>query len=304
LNYYHEGKKAQKDFKKLDIFNTFDSYIFSGILKDTFEHNAYDFIKGMLEKTKNRVLFDNAITVAEHYKDNTSLWSLILSTLNGIIKGVNKPPWVADFIFKLINYSSLKLANYNTHLLITMMLTYDNSYNTHMLISMKERPWFDELTPYLEKDIIDNLDKISSAGIIGALLTLKDVSFYHNILEITNIPEIFTKVISKFKFFNTELNGFIGTFDIIKILKTNKLKLLKNQDSMSLIGDMILQYYNKEVVSLWINLLLVCEFNEEQKIILLKKLETLEYEEVYNRLFDLTKEEKYLPKVAEDIFLF
>lgn len=286
--------------------NEFEKYALENVLKGKYIHEAADFVRGMLSGTKNGTMYTYALSVAEAFKDEDSdyIWTTILNAFNNIIKGKNKPPWASDFVYRILRHSSIKLSNYNIHLIVTMILTYDGEFNTFQIDTLTEKPWFEEMKYQFSDAIIKNLDKIPPRNLPPALNAIKDMRFYKDILEKTTNGALFAIVIGKIRFFHKDIDGFIGGFDIVDILKKFGSKLIDNRESMINLSDMMDDYPSTEAYSLFIKILNDSAYSETDQIRWLQKFEDSKSIEVDAKLFELTGDEKYLSEEAKDIFVF
>lgn len=301
-DFFNKGKEVQKKFKNIDIYGSFNKYV-EEVLSNAHPIEIVDFIKGMLDKTKNEVMFLYARTIAE--KQNSEyIWETIISSFNNIVKGKSKPHWAYEFVSSLLNYSNLKLFNYQASLIVTMILTYNGEYSTWFFDIMKNKTWFTELKPYLLDAVLSNLNKITPDNMKGVLHAVMDHYFYKRILEKTEDPNMFAGIISEYRHNEKQIEGFIGGVDITFMLKDYETKFINNEQAMMYISTLISKFYTIETGKLFVDILYKGSWTDTRKIMWLKKMDKIGSVEVNTKLLELTKDMKYAPQEVRDIFMF
>lgn len=301
--YFDKGKEVQKKFKYHDIYGEFEKY-YEEVLSSATTAYAVEFVRGILDKTKNETMFMYARTIAE-YQNCEHIWALLISTFNSIIKGKRKPSWAYEFVSSTINYSKIKLFNYQAELLVTMILTYNNEYMTWWFKPMKDRPWFDELKPYMLTALLGHLDKISSENMKTVLNEIKEQTFYFDVMRKTKDPKMFSEVLLKYKDYEFDIEGFIGGIDITYMLKEFEDKFINNESAMMYISSIIRKnYYTSETGKLFVDILEKGPWVDTRKTMWLKKIDHIGSIEVNLKLLELTGDIRYAPEEAKNIFLF
>jgi len=301
--FFDKGKEVQKKFKNIDIFGEFDKYSVE-VLKYASITEILEFVKGILDKTRNEVMFIYARSIADEQK-NEYIWELLISSFNKIIKGKRKPPWSFGFVSSLIQYHDIKLLKHQAYLIVDMILTYNGEFNTYWFQTIKDKPWFDDLKPYLLKAVLDNLDKISVINIKPVLNSVLEHSFYNDIMEKTDNPKMFIEVLVKYRSHDKNIEGFVGGTDISYMLYKFEEKFIHNERAMTIISGLIgRNYYTGETGKLFVDILNKHPWEKDIKIMWLKKIQDINSKEVNTQLFELTGETKYIPEEVKDIFLF
>lgn len=301
-DFYKEGKIAQKKFKKIEIADGFDKYIDS-IFKDAYDYQIEDFIRGLLDKTKNHSLFIRAFIIATDYpKEN--IWARVIQNFNQLIKGKNKPNWSFEYISSLVRHPEFKISNYHAELLVFMFFRYDDGYSGWWFGEVSDKPWFNEIKANIRNAILNVSNQLNPKTSKGLFDHFKSMYFYKQIIENDKDDKFFNIIISKLVQYSKLIEGF-DSFEIDLLMTNHKDKFVNNSEVMDSLSVLLEKYQTNNTAELFLIIIEESNFNKDDMI---RWLENVLYfhnsESIRSKLYELTQDEEYLPQTAKDVFLF
>lgn len=307
MDYYREGEKCRKDFGSINKARDFEKYVFDFVFKNAHEFNKAEFVRGLLNKTKNETLYIYATNIANRTEKNESIWSEIIAAFANLVKGKNKPQWGFSKISNWINYAKFNTHNYDVKRVVYIFLNYDGEGSSWWIKQSEKTEWFKQNKDYIKAALIEQVDTINPNKAQDLFEIFKDMYFYRRLVEGAkgqgNIV-LFEVMLQKLSQFKREVDGFVGGFEIDDIMKSYPEKFRASVNSMNYISTLIAQHYTPESGKLFVDLLNTTGFKEEPQTLWLMKIKDIKSGDVYAKLYELTQDEEYLPQEAKDLFLF
>ncbi len=311
MDYYAEGEKCRKIFGNINKISDFKEYVYNIVFANANEFNKAEFVRGLLDKTKNETLFIYANGIAVKTEKSEPIWGEIFSAFNNLIKGKNKPQWAFSFLSTSLQTNDLKLNNSDVSKVVYATIHYDDTGALWWLNNSRDKTWFKTHIDTIERYVLEYATNYQADRMNNVFSLFSNMEFYNNLIKkIGNANghlRLFNEMLLAIKIQPNGIKGFSGGDTIDTIMNSYTEKFRSSAIAMDTLTDLLKNFNTLESGRIFVDLLSKTAFKIESNVEWLRKIEDDVHDGanyIKSTLYDYTGDEKYLPQEARDIFLF
>lgn len=296
-------KENMYELGKYTRINKFDL----NILKNKSDAQINEFLNGMLNDAEFEVIYSNAVTIIKKVGSKELFWGTLIDNLYNLILIPNEEyAWVFKFIVSLFDVPTFSVDKSYARKILPNDINAGDGAIFIILKKISDKAWFKNNKEAYEKVVIDIIsDDMSPQDISRFFPFFKNMDFYYAVLKKTKLATVLPYIVRDIYMEPENIEDFKGAETVDYLLKTFKSLFAYNPTASTHLADIIRDYHSKNTAKLFLEMVKEDLFTDRKILELLTTVyDATNSQEIGQVLYNLTKDEKYLPEDVKDIFIF